>query len=642
MSASASRIEKLALDVERTESVRAVKRLQIAQAHYLLYGLWDEAADLYSSEAEIVSGRSLARGRDAIRAWLIERFGYGQAAPAARALRLQLILAPIVTLSSDGRSAKGRWSELSATGIYGERADWFGGIQENVYVREGGVWKIHRIGDFPHFAGSYEDGWRSLTPDLPVIPYHFIPSMAGRPIPDIPGGTERPAVYNDTQAAALLSTSEQRIAALNDEDEIRNLQNAYGYYVDRKMWDDVVDLFTSDALFEIAGEKRSVRAALELQGPAPLAMGQVNERLQVHMVVTILPDGRAHARGLEFATVSPKLGEAFWEVATFENEYSKGSDGKWRIAAAHHYPLLRSDYYQGWAKHWETPPTATPPFSYPHPVTVKAAAAATETTNGNIETRIDAAGLALERSRAWDAIENISSALNNYLDDFQWDAYADLMAVDAWKPRADGFYIGRDHIYRSIAQAYMAGPSPTSVRDTIREHIRTQPVIMVSDDAKTAKIRTRLFLFTINDEEAGHISSGMYPNDMAVLEHGVWKFQVGGAINEKYFESISWQDGWARPRGDGLPKANLPALISGKAPTIDFVGEGGASLADRLGNPIDFPPDVPSSLMPKRLAGFVSGSPVWPQIKPMWFAYPNPVSGRIPDFYCPDLRNFER
>jgi hypothetical protein len=179
------------------------------------------------------------------------------------------------------------------------------------------------------------------------------------------------------------------------------------------------------------------------------------------------------------------------------------------------------------------------------------------------------------------------------------------------------------------------------VRDTIRDHIRTQPVIMVSDDARTAKIRTRLLLFTINDKEAGHFSSGMYPNDMAVLEQGVWKFSVGGAINEKYFESISWKDGWAKPRGDGLPKANLPAAATGKGPAIDFVGEGGASLANRLGNPVDFPPDVPSSKMPTRLAGFVSGSPVWPQIKPMWFAYPNPISGRIPEFYCPDLRIFE-
>ncbi len=42
------------------------------------------------------------------------------------------------------------------------------------------------------------------------------------------------------------------VSAMNDEDKVRNLQNAYGYYVDRKMWDDVTDLFTEDGTLEIA------------------------------------------------------------------------------------------------------------------------------------------------------------------------------------------------------------------------------------------------------------------------------------------------------------------------------------------------------------------------------------------------------
>lgn len=45
--------------------------------------------------------------------------------------------------------------------------------------------------------------------------------------------------------------------------------------------------------------------------------------------------------------------------------------------------------------------------------------------------------------------------------------------------------------------------------------------------------------------------------------------------------------------------------------------------------------------MPARLRGFARGSPTWPDIKPMWFAYPNPVSGRLPENYCPDLKTCE-
>ncbi len=63
---------------------------------------------------------------------------------------------------------------------------------------------------------------------------------------------------------------------MNEEDKVRNLQNAYGYYMDRKMWDDVTDLFTSDGALSIASVgvydgPKSIRRALERSGPASLS-----------------------------------------------------------------------------------------------------------------------------------------------------------------------------------------------------------------------------------------------------------------------------------------------------------------------------------------------------------------------------------
>jgi len=662
---AAAQAERLLLDVERAEALRRVKRLQHAHAQLMQYGLWDELAELYSGTAEVISGESIVRGRAAIKAWLIERYGGGNGEPRPGTVHTQLLLAPVVTLSSDGASARGRWAELAMTGEHGIRADWSGGILVNDYAKEDGVWKIARVHQYPHFAGAYETGWFSLTPDLPVIPYHFIPSQAGRPVPDLPGSVERPEIATDEQLTAALAESERRIAAMNDEDAVFNLQNVYGYYVDRKMWDDVVDLFTQDAKFFIGGVGEylgpaGVRRALELDGPPALRYGQVNDRLQLHTIVTILPGGReARARGLQFGMLSPGLGEAYWDLATFENRYAKGADGKWRIAEIRLSPMFRSDYYEGWARSWLSPPApaadlapdraipargagAMPSFSYPHPVTgrpiagsptglVRERATPLPEPGATPEARIAAVNIALSRSKAFDAIENVSSALGYYLDDFQWEAFADSYSVDGWKPRAGGYYVGRDHIYRSMAQAYMAGPSPTMVRDTIREHVRTQPVIDVSADAKSARIRTRLLLYTISSSEAGSFNSGVYPNDAAVLEDGVWKLSVGGAIDEKYFESRNWRDGWARPR----PRS------AAAAPAEPSPTPAPGSLSRRLGNPVDFPPDIPASSMPARLRGFVRGSPTWPEIKPMWFAYPNPVSGRLPENHCPDLKTCE-
>ena len=103
--------------------------------------------------------------------------------------------------------------------------------------------------------------------DLPIVPYHFTVDTSGIPIP--------PATGAAPQTKATLADLQKRVDRLNDEDRIRNLQSAYGYYEDRKMWDDVVDLFAQDGVVEIGGQgvwrgKAGVRRWLESMGPAGL------------------------------------------------------------------------------------------------------------------------------------------------------------------------------------------------------------------------------------------------------------------------------------------------------------------------------------------------------------------------------------
>ncbi len=143
---------------------------------------------------------------------------------------------------------------------------------------------------------------------------------------------------------------------MNDEDRVRNLQSAYGYYADRKMWDDVVDLFAQDGVVEIGGQgvwngPAGVRNWLESIGKAGLTHGQLNDRLQNDVTVTIAPGGNeAFARGLEFGM----LGEAdqekgWWEVATFPNRFVK-EDGVWKIREMRRFVLMKTDIFQGWGK----------------------------------------------------------------------------------------------------------------------------------------------------------------------------------------------------------------------------------------------------------------------------------------------------
>src|SRR5205085_5687934 len=141
-------------------------------------------------------------------------------------------------------------------------------------------------------------------------PAHFAPEDAGTPI--LPAAGPAPAAGTDL---AGLST---RLRALNDEDTVRNLQSALGYYIDRKMWDDVVDMFAADGVAEVSGSawrgKAGLRRWLEgTMGPAGLRHGELNDRPQFDVTISISPGGReAWARGIELGLLGEADREKGW------------------------------------------------------------------------------------------------------------------------------------------------------------------------------------------------------------------------------------------------------------------------------------------------------------------------------------------
>ena len=335
--------------------MRAVKRVQETYAQYSQFGLWTDMAALFADNAQLSYGKDNAQGRQAIQNYFLTTFGEGTHGLKPGGLHTQMVLRPLINVSADGQSAKGRWWEFSMTGQHGVKAEWAAGIFENEYVRERGVWKISRMRYNPMFAGPYATGWRNVDEDQKIVPYHFTPDETGIPVPDLPASA-MPPVDPKMNPATALTALEQRIAVMNDEDKVRNLQNAYGYYMDRKMWDDVTDLFTADGALSIANVgvydgPKSIRRALERSGPAGLKHGQLNELMQLDMAVTIEPGGmEARSRGLEFGMLGEAdKGTAFYTLAIFENRYVKQND-IWRIREMRIFPLMKTDYAQGWAK----------------------------------------------------------------------------------------------------------------------------------------------------------------------------------------------------------------------------------------------------------------------------------------------------
>jgi hypothetical protein len=651
---AAARVQRLAQNVERAESVRAVKRLQETYAQYSQFGLWTDMATLFTDNAQLSYGKDNQQGRQAIQQYFLTAFGEGTHGLKPRALHTQIVLRPLINVSADGQSAKGRWWEFSMTGQYGVKAEWAAGIFENEYVRERGVWKISRMRYNPMFAGPYATGWRNVDADQKIVPYHFTPDETGIPIPDLPASA-LPPLDPKMNPTAALATLEERISVMNDEDRVRNLQNAYGYYMDRKMWDDVTDLFTSDGALSIAtvgvyDGPKSIRRALERSGTAGVKHGQLNELMQLDMSVAIEPGGmEARARGIEFGMLGEAdKGTAFYTLAIFENRYVKQND-IWRIREMRLFPLMKTEYAQGWAKSQvnDPPPAkehapdrqvlasdvmtsgAIPVFFATNPVTGKPvslpsgaktvgherllpAPPARKATvpSGDLEARIKEAERRLAVSKAWDGAENMSTAYGDYLDDLDFNGLGKLFAERGHKEVPfSGFYVGRQRIIDRDATAPQPGSRP---RNMLPLHWRTQPVILVAADGRSASIRSRLFQPASSYDRAMGFGGGMY-HDQVVLENGIWKFW-SVVIDEHYFSSPTYEGGWSSAKDPVTPRRP-------PAPNTSY------------------PPDIPLTKLGERERGFRGGvgdEIGWPGILPMWFHYKNPVSGRVPELYWPD------
>ena len=647
LSAEAGRVDRLEALTQRVEAISAIKRLQHAYGHYSELGLWHDFADLFA-DSGIGHYTQGALDREGIRSLFLKEVGGGRVGLADGRIYPHISMQPVVTLAADGQSGKGRWHIMAMLGGYERSASWAGGIYENEYVRENGVWKFKDVRYLPQYSGRYEDpGW--TTTNQPA-PFHFDASRVGKPILDMPDPARAPAPSNveGTTPSTLASLAKRmadlaaRAQRLSDEIEVTNLQHAYGYYVDRKMWDDVADLFATDGTMEIGLQgvyagRTSIRRGLNAFGR--LAEGEVNDHVHLQTIVTVLPDGRtARARGTEIGMTGSTGGRALWSQSIYENEFVR-QGGVWKLKTMHIYPRFIVDAEKGWAKDAQPapgpsrefppdqPPTETyeiyprfhtAPLHFDHPVTsrppqypegTKVPAASAKATAGTpamagkppsavktaaaLESLIAATELSVERSRAYHASENLATAYGYYIDEYAWDETADIFSREGWKELSYvGAYVGRERIRQSLKRRY---PNPKSP-NFLTLHQVVQPVIHVSADARSAKIRGRLFQMGGPSGGTGSWISGIYENT-SVDEGGTWKLS---GMDLDYVWNAPSRGGWVRVK---TPPS---------APEISMSKE--------------FPPDRP-------LRGSIAAP--FPKVHVVPFHYRNPVSGRMPPVLLP-------
>jgi SnoaL-like domain len=147
--------------------------------------------DLFAADGEVWFLGGIYKGKAGVRRLYIERFQRnftdGHNGPRYGWLLDHPQLQMVIDVANDRRAGKARGRSLMQAGLHhtarGEpRAWWEGGIYENDYVRENGVWKIKALRYYPFWHGSFAEGWQKTAID-------FIP-MAKRRYPQDPLGPD--------------------------------------------------------------------------------------------------------------------------------------------------------------------------------------------------------------------------------------------------------------------------------------------------------------------------------------------------------------------------------------------------------------------------------------------------------------------
>ena len=559
-------LDSLARDVALVESVREIKDLHRTYAQLHQYGKFAEMAALFADDGGLQWGTQGLNapapvvGHAAIEAWLVADAGLMDGIRPG-SMHTEINDNPVINLSADGLSAKGRWGVMRFKGtgpVEGgtpnARID--GGIYENEYVFRDGRWQISLLRYYPQYTGAYNTtGWRSINgQSLPVVPHHFTPTTAGIPV-----------IWPTDEAPATTATVEElatRINRLNDEDAVRNLQHTYGYYVDRRMWTDAVDLFTADATYAIDNVgtysgPAGVRQALERMGPENLVQGILNDHPLWDTIVDVNPNGlEATTRGIEIGLIGnadPALRTASWEFTVFRTHFVKEA-GVWKFKGVSLTPLMVSNYgpitsvVGGWANGGIAPaPTSVPAFldvdgrsAQPVPGT------AGDTDLADLKRRLD-------RAYGFDGVENVSSAYGFLLDDLLCSTMAETHAENAHKMSAfTGWYFGIERITQACMRN-LGGGTPGTLRSSISYHWRPQPVVLMSQDGRSAQLQVKLWQPTTSNFSAG-IIRGAYYHDSFVVENGVWQLW-SLTVDEHYWTMTNWTGGWsaANPRSPTAP-----------------------------------------------------------------------------------------
>ncbi len=437
MAGSAEKHKVLALEAELTtlnqrvnllNAEHEVENLQRIFGFYIDKNLWLQAADLFAADGRIeIGGSGVYIGKKHILKYLALSSPQDS---IAGILNDHMQLQPVITVSDDGNSAKGRWRGFSQTAKHQVDHFWALGVYENEYVKENGVWKIKSLHYYSRMKAPYDDGWaktalpRSIPredfppdqaatadyenyPEFYRVPFHYAnpEARAELKVKHQLGESTLAAAdavqHNGYQVSlsslhSQMKSIEKNVERLIDIEKIERLHAVYGYYLADNQWDKLANIFAEDGTIEVAlrGQyhgRKSIRKSLDIFGVPHETPGLLRNHMQMQPVIHIADDGQsAKMRSRAFSMMGNYGGPAFWMGGIYENTFVK-RNGTWEIYKDQQINTYFVRYDLGWKNDTlknppgvsstsppDSPPSIqftfypqsfVPPFHYRNPVT---------------------------------------------------------------------------------------------------------------------------------------------------------------------------------------------------------------------------------------------------------------------------------
>jgi len=219
-------VESLSKEVTRLGDEQEIKKLHFKYGYYLDKCLYQEVVDLFSDHpdtfVEFIGGRY--RKKEGVHRLYVGRFAKafvnGRNGPVHGFLLDHAQMQDVIDITGDGTRACGRFRALMSAGTHKSITEthprgfvqwWEGGLYENEYIKEDGVWKIFKLKYFPFWHADFARGWSNkeigefipfdvktypenptgpneiveqlmLWPDTRVVPFHYPHPITGKQV----------------------------------------------------------------------------------------------------------------------------------------------------------------------------------------------------------------------------------------------------------------------------------------------------------------------------------------------------------------------------------------------------------------------------------------------------------------------------